>query len=167
MQVRVSPSGKTKGATKKVKGKATGVSGISRSRRDYPQSTNVSSPIQAIAPRRKVQGHDGNQESTLHRNGYERDNFVVSDLEYPSVNEGDEEEEDAFEPIREAGKYQASKKRKLGPPITMDEKMDRLNETHRMVVEDFMINAKKECEKVNESFPSEDKILIWLSDLDI
>ena len=143
--MRVSPDGKTKGVIKGTKGKATGVS---RSHKDYPQSTNVSSPIQAATRRRNVRVSDGNQNFALHSNGYERDDFVVSDLEVQSAEDSDNEE-DAFEPIREAGRPQRSRKRELGPPITTDEKLDRLNETHRMVVEDFMINAKRECEKVS------------------
>lgn len=89
------------------------------------------------------------EDSAIHRNGYQRDNFVVSDAEDQSFKGSDEDKEVAFEPIRKAGKRQALKKRQLGPPITTDEKLDRLNETHRMVVDDFVIHAKKECEKVS------------------
>ena len=83
----------------------------------------------------------------LHSNGYARDDFVVSD-------DGDREteetgdDEDAFEPIREFGKPERSRKRPLGPPITTDDKLDRLNETHRIIVDDFVTHAKKECERV-------------------
>ena len=89
------------------------------------------------------------EDSAMHRNGYQRDNFVVSDAEDQSFIGSDEDEEVAFEPIRKAGKRQASKKRQLGPPITTDEKLDRLNETHRIIVDDFLVHAKNECDKVS------------------
>ena len=82
----------------------------------------------------------------MHRNGYIRDDFVVSDDEGRTFEETDDEV--PFEPVREAGKPQELSKRRLGPPITTDEKLARLNDTHRMVVDDFMVHAKKECEKV-------------------
>jgi bloom syndrome protein len=113
---------------------------------DYPLSTNVSSPIQARDQRRRRQAGTGGGGHVLHSNGYEKDGFVTSDGDDGQVEESDEEE--AFEPIREAGRPQRIRKRELGPPITTDEKMDRLNEAHRMVVEDFLVRARKECQKV-------------------
>lgn len=83
----------------------------------------------------------------LHRKGYERDDFVVSDKEAEDFGESNDDE-DAFEPIREAGFSQKVKKRPLGPPITVDQKLETLNPTHRMVVDEFMVYAKRECEKV-------------------
>lgn len=120
--------------------------GVVASRRECPQSTNVSSPVQAMSRRRKAIIENDEEQFALHNNGYERDDFVVSDRDCHKVGESDDE--DAFEPIREAGQITRSRKRKLGPPITTDEKLDRLNETHRMVVEDFMIHAKSESSKV-------------------
>lgn len=119
---------------------------MSASRRDYPLSTNVSSPVQAMSRRRNKRDLD-DQDHDLHANGYARDDFVISDGDVQNTPETDDED-DAFEPIREAGRPVRSRKRQLGPPITIDEKLDRLNETHRMVVEDFVINAKREFAKV-------------------
>ena len=83
-----------------------------------------------------------------HSNGYERDDFVISDNDGNFAEETEDDGEDAFEPIREAGVVKSARKRQLGPPITVDHKLERLNPTHRMVVDDFMIHAKRECEKV-------------------
>ena len=141
IQVRISPNGKAKASKQASKRRATGVQAA---RREYPQSTNVSSPIQAASRRRQVQREGENQkfERALHRNGYARDNFVISDDEAQNFEENNEEE-DEFEHIREAGRPQRTSRRQLGPPITTDEKLGRLNQTHRMVVEDFMIHARK------------------------
>lgn len=147
IQVRISPNGKAKMSKPAFKPKTTGVRAT---RRDYPQSTNVSSPVQAASRRRQVlhDWEDPKAERALHRNGYARDNFVISDDEAYNSEENDEEEEEGFEPIREAGKPQRTT-RQLGPPITTDEKLERLNPTHRMVVEDFVIHAKNLSENVS------------------
>ena len=84
----------------------------------------------------------------LHRNGYERDNFVISDDDAHLPEESEDDDDDAFEPIREVGGIRSARKRKLGPPITIDHKLERLNPTHCMVVDEFMVHAKRECEKV-------------------
>ena len=143
IQVRLSPKRKSELPKKSAKVK---VAGISTSRREYPQSTNVSSPVQAAAQRRKRRAQK-EDEDVSHQHGYRRDEFVVSDNDDPAFDDGDEED-DAFEPVRENAKSRSNMRRQLGPPITTDEKMDGLNETHRMVVEDFVINAKNECDKV-------------------
>lgn len=72
---------------------------------------------------------------------------VESDNEEQDFEETDDED-DAFEPVREAGKPAKYRKRELGPPITIDEKLDSLDENHRMVVEDFVHHAKSEMEKI-------------------
>ena len=96
----------------------------------------------------------------FHDNGYERNGFVVSDGEGQSF-EGSDDEDDAFEPVREAGRSaRSSRKRQLGPPITTDEKLDRLSATHRLVVEDFVHHAKSEMDKasfmhVHETYSNE------------
>jgi len=74
-----------------------------------------------------------NLDVELHSNGYERDDFVISDNDAELAEESEEEDEDAFEP---------------------DHKLERLNPTHRMVVDEFMVHAKRECEKVRYPFPS-------------
>ena len=147
LQVSVTPNGKTKGDKAAPKRKATGAS---NSHRDCLPSTNVSSPIQSAAQRRVARERKEIQNHQLHGNGYERDNFVVSDEESVRYEPSDEEAEANFEPVRIYGKPHKSRKRALGPPITIDQKMASLNETHRAFVEDFVIQAKKEAGRVSE-----------------
>jgi len=147
IQIRVSPNGKSKTSKKSAKAHRTGVAAA---RQDFPQSTNVSSPIQAASRRRHARQDQRELDTGLHRNGYERDDFVISDNEGDRFEEHEEDDEDAFEPIREAGVIQNVRKRQLGPPITVDQKLERLNPTHRMVVDEFMVHAKRECEKVRQ-----------------
>ena len=111
-------------------------------------STNISSPIQAASRRRVAQHGREDVEPSLHQNGYLRDNFVVSDGDEERFETTDEDDDDAFEPIREAGKPHVSKKRELGPPIATDVRMDRLNPTHKLVVDEFVDRAKDEGDKV-------------------
>lgn len=92
---------------------------------------------------------DPKTDRILHRNGYARDNFVISDDEAYQSEGNDQEGDDDFETIREAGKPQRTTRRQLGPPITTDEKLERLNPTHRMVVEDFMVRARKVSNNVS------------------
>lgn len=70
---------------------------------------------------------------------------MVSDNDFQESEDGSETQ---FESIREAGASPRSKKRKLGPPITIDEKLERLNETHRIVIEEFLLYAKRESDNV-------------------
>ena len=141
--MRLSPNGKAKASKTITKLRTTGVPA---SRKDYPQSTNVSSPVPARYRKNRVDGLEHGRD--LHKNGYARDDFVVSDDGGRETEVTDDDDEDAFEPIREFGKPEKSRRRPLGPPITTDEKLDRLNETHRMIVDDFVIHARKECERV-------------------
>jgi len=140
----VSPKGKEP-RTKTTSKAATKRTGVAAAQREYPLSTNVSSPIQAISRRRVARPAHHDEESELHPNGYYRDSFVVPDNDF----DDDDYEDEEFEPVRVAGR--ASKKaarRGLGPPITVDEKMDSLNSTHRMVVEDFLTHATQECQRI-------------------
>lgn len=118
LQVRVSPNGK--------RAKRTGGGD------DYPQSTNVSSPIQSANQRRLARFR--------HRNPQDEES---SD---------DEKDSDGFEQIREAGKPRRERRRILGPPITDDQKLKDLDSVHVMVVEDFMNYAKAECQDVGVHF---------------
>ena len=126
MQIRTSPSGKAKAkAPDKAVLKKSGT-GVQAAREDYPASTNVSSPVEAMSKRRSVR----------------RPPTVFED--------SDEEDEDisSFAPVREYGVPKQSSKRQLGPPITIDKKLERLNPTHRHIVEDFVDNAKKQCRNI-------------------
>lgn len=78
------------------------------------------------------------------------DSFVVADGESEVMQD---DSEDGFEPLREAGKPRDRPKRQLGPPITIDEKLEELNSIHRAVVEDFLIHAKKKCKEVSLEGP--------------
>lgn len=115
---------------------------------DCPLSTNVSSPIQAASRRRIAQYNKSDSHVKLTSKGYSCDAFVITDNDAISANGFDEDSDESFEPVREAGKSRSSKKRELGPPIMADEKLEKLNPTHRMVVDDFMCQAKKESENV-------------------
>ena len=116
---------------------------INRKKEAQPQSTNVSSPI------RKTARNDRNtrvkEESSLHRNGYAKDGFVISSEAYQSE---EDSESDGFEEVREAGKPRKSKQIELGPPITKDGTLEELNELQRDIVENFVEEAEKLAEKV-------------------
>ena len=150
LQIRLSPNGKSKPLSKAVKPVSKKrETGVAASRPDYPTSTNVSSPIQAISRRRVKRNSNDHPELELRQNGYLCDNFVVGDDEEDSFNETEDESEDGFGPIREKGQSRSIPKRPLGPPITLDDKLDRLNSIHRMVVDDFLRNAKELSQKVS------------------
>lgn len=155
--MRVSPSGKSVAAKKPAKKPARKPSknpsksrgtGVAASRQDYPLSTNVSSPIQAASRRRIAQFRKPDSNPGSHLNGHSRDDSVTSDYDVNKCNESDDESDSAFDDVREAGKQRNSRKRQLGPPITTDEKLERLNITHRWVVDEFLVYAKQESEKV-------------------
>ncbi|KAL8626159.1 hypothetical protein Q9189_008158 [Teloschistes chrysophthalmus] len=56
--------------------------------------------------------------------------------------------DDDYEPVHQAGLPQRSNKRNIGPPITSDEKLEALNPIHRTVVDEFMLEAGKESERI-------------------
>lgn len=121
---------------------------MAASRQEHPLSTNVSSPIQAGSRRRNAENAKRNPNFDSRSHGYTCDDFVISDADFDAINESGNSSDDAFEAVRDARKPGISKKRQIGPPITVDEKLERLNPTHRMVVDDFLVRAKKESEKV-------------------
>lgn len=118
-----------------------------------PPSTNISSPVRAPLKRQKSKSGmasilDAEDEEIdhvppgdLHRNGYEKDDFVVSD-----------EEDDAFEPVpasrrapvqRKAQRQQTlhelgSQRPKEARPTT-----ENLNEIHQHLIEAFVEEARK------------------------
>lgn len=120
----------------------------SRGRGQHPVSTNVSSPI-AAPPKRRVtkrkltrdEDVTGVGRNQKHRNGYHEDGFVVGD-----EMEAEDSNDDAFEPIRDAGRpaKSKSKTRLLGAdPITTDQQLDSLNDIHQEVVADFVNHARQ------------------------
>lgn len=160
--MRISPNGKSTDsrAPPKLPKKGTEAYG---SRADYPPSTNVSSPVQA-ASRRKA--NPRSKVATL-KNGSVKDDFVVEEDDpedafedlIPTVrqcrnvrrvaHETSDESDENFGPVREAGQAPRLRKRNLGPPITTDDKLERLNSMHRVVVDNFMREAKQKSDKVS------------------
>lgn len=146
MQVRVSPKiSKIKDVTTKKRTKKTGT-GVPAAQ-NYP-STNVSSPIQAAASRRRqknvqaIPEIDEDNCFQMHPNGYENDSFVVPD--------GDVTEDDDFRPIREGKqrRLEPSRRKPLGNPITQDHRMEEINEIHKDVIDHFLGEAKRICQDI-------------------
>ena len=115
----------------------------SKSRTELPVSTNVSSPVQASTKRKATRQP---QRNASHGKDYEDNHLFVSDEEHDNYE--DDDESDGFAPIREAGTKRHEKQRELGPPITSDDIMDRLDEVHRAIIEDFVHRAKDEMRKI-------------------
>ncbi|KAF2482025.1 P-loop containing nucleoside triphosphate hydrolase protein, partial [Neohortaea acidophila] len=86
-----------------------------------PLSTNVSSPLQF---------------ETARQQGKKASHYLDAD-------EDDDDFSDAFEPIRIAKQPRRERVREMGPPITTDEKMANLNDMHRIVVDNFLVEARK------------------------
>ncbi|PLB55643.1 ATP-dependent DNA helicase [Aspergillus steynii IBT 23096] len=91
----------------------------------YPQSTNISSPVQG-ANRRDL-------------NRFRFDNSDGDDSD-------DGRDSDGFESTRVAGKPSRSKRHTPGPPITQDHRFEQLDPLHKAVAEDFMVYAKNHCQ---------------------
>ncbi|KAJ5089943.1 Bloom syndrome protein [Penicillium argentinense] len=119
LQVRVSPIGKARPSKPAQKGKSGS--------QHHPQSTMVSSPIQSANNRRQAR----TQNRTLPVEEFSAD-----------------DESDGFEPVRVAGRTGKRNNREMGPPITSDQRMDRLDHLHRAVVEDFEVTAKRYLQEV-------------------
>ncbi|KAJ5773246.1 hypothetical protein N7457_008142 [Penicillium paradoxum] len=118
LQVRASPNGKAKAKSKPqiaAQKKKSGNQG------GDPQSTMVSSPVLAAQDRRLER---------FQYNGAQTAHFSA------------DEDSDGFEPIRTSGKPRRANTHEMGPPITSDQKLDRLDQMHRVVVEDFQEHAK-------------------------
>jgi bloom syndrome protein len=94
--------------------------------RSHPQSTMVSSPVQSANDRRQAR----TQKRSV------------------AVNESDNDS-DGFEPVRVAGGTGNRSSREMGPPITTDQRLDRLDHLHRAVVEDFEVTAKRYLQEVS------------------
>ena len=143
MQIRVSPNGKSLNKSKKSKQRDKGASAA---RQEYPQSTNVSSPMQAATKRRVTKKTQVLGAPALKHSRHVRGASGMSDGDSSCYHPGDDSG-DAFEPISDIPLIR-EQKRRLGPPITIDEKMKSLDSTHRIVVDDFMVQAATENERV-------------------
>ena len=141
---------------------------------EYPASTYVSSPIQQAAATkgRKLELRKTKRASSnvsLLPNGYQRDSFVVADdhasilsgrgsysnhgFNHNEYNDDDNDDEEAFAPLpspppSRINRLAKNPKRQVGPPITTDQQMESLDSTHQMLVEDFMIHAKRISEGI-------------------
>jgi len=146
LHIRVTPRAKSKAKEPAKKRAKKG------SKEQLPLSTNVSSPVEEVAKRRKP-AQDA-QKGALHASGYERDNFVVSDPDdetygnAASADESDAYDDVDFAPIRHRGQLRREKTRELGPPIVVDSTMSGLNDIHRMVVDNFVQEAKTKCSEI-------------------
>ena len=121
---------------------------MSTSRQEYPQSTNVSSPVQAATRRRNAQEAKTSDKIDLRCKAYSHNKVVMSDDEI-SLHQSEDESYDAWPQRPELRVPYGQKRKGLGPPITADEKIEGLNPTHRYVVDDFMVQATNECRKVS------------------
>jgi len=117
LQVRASPSSKAKAKSKSSAAGQKGKPGTA----GYPQSTMVSSPVQSAQDRR-----------------LDRFQYTGPAVEHFSA----DDDSDGFEPIRVTGKSRRANTHEMGPPITSDQRLDRLDHMHRVVVEDFQEHAK-------------------------
>ena len=150
MQIRNTPRPKGKstknasnangeGASKRIKKKGA------KAAPEMPLSTNVSSPIQAATSRKKDKQPS---RSGTHANGYERDNFVVSDPEFDEYEDNEDDSDDAFEPVRVAGQLRPDRSETLGPPITTDDLMAGLDDYHLVLVDSFVHAASKKAKEL-------------------
>jgi bloom syndrome protein len=128
LEVRASPNSKAAKAKAKSKMAAAGQKSKSGAQ-GAPHSTMVSSPVIAAQDRRmerfQYTGSLGNR-------------FAA-----------DDESDDGFEPIRTNSQPRRASTHQSGPPITCDQRLERLDHLHRAVVEGFEVNAKEYLQKVN------------------
>jgi len=118
----------------------------SKALHDQPLSTNVSSPVNEALRRKKGKKA---VRAEVHANGYYRDDFVMSDPEDDDYAEDDDDFDEAFEPVRVAGKQRREKIRTMGPPIRSDRVMEDLDDIHRDIVEEFIETASKKAKEIS------------------
>ena len=114
---------------------------------EAPQGTYLSSPPKKKARQKKAKAAAppsddfDDEDDELHPNGYERDDFVVSD-----VSDDDEDDDDEhFGPLPNQGAAKA-KSRNVGPPISHDLRLEELPEIHQDIVHHFVREAKEKEE---------------------
>lgn len=139
LQIRMTPRARGKGAGSVATMGRAGVTGVPGAQHDQPQSTNVSSPLQQVRQRPRVSVRRPAGETTLRREGYANDGFVVSD---DQASDGYSDESEGFEPVRQSRKHRDDSRSAVGRPITTDDTMDALDEIHQIVVEGFVRSAK-------------------------
>lgn len=128
MQVLASPAakGKSKTAPRKARKKG-GATGVRAALDDYPASTNVSSPIQPRSKRNVAR--------------------PARTLESSEDDEGDQES-DGFAPVKEYGAPRIQKKLRMGPPITKDRTLAKLDDAHQHVLGVFMEEARNAVQTI-------------------
>ncbi len=158
----MSPTGNTKSKPPRKKRET----GVAASHPEFPGSTNISSPIQAASRCRAGKISEAAPTLELHKFKYSRNvDSVLSDDEDEyegAIDEADDDSEEDFEPQRVKGKTRIVKRRPLGPPITTDEKIERLNTIHQIVVDGFLNTAKDEGRRVSPTEGLWSEVLISL-----
>ena len=105
----------------------------------------MSSPVRAGSRTKRRRVTEQDKDDDL-------DSFIVSDEEEEQLVASSRDldsNEEAFEPIRVAGKRRQSRGRQLGPPIRRDDRLQGLSNIHQDVIEDFLYNAKKIRQEVS------------------
>ncbi|KIX98469.1 uncharacterized protein Z520_05770 [Fonsecaea multimorphosa CBS 102226] len=126
MQILISPKDKTKskaGASKAKK--KTQRAGAKAAADDYPASTNVSSPLQPRSRRIPPRAQ------------FDEDSDEV-----------EEEDDDGFYFDSMPAISGRRPNRRVGPPITTDDRTEGLDEIHQHILDDFVDNAKKEIKRI-------------------
>ena len=155
MEIQVSKDGTKGTTTKNHSAEKAPRSKKPVNRSNVPLSTNVSSPmLRKDRPkiRRSVADDDNDSDesdvfetATKRRSkGYRQDDFCVQSAAFED--EEDEEIDASFAPVREAGKPRKEKKsarRRTGSPIRNDDRMEQLEETHRIIVDGFVVDCKR------------------------
>ncbi|KAJ8070197.1 hypothetical protein OCU04_000586 [Sclerotinia nivalis] len=107
-----------------------------------PPSTLLTSPIAETRTSRKgkeryIEDDIAMTDDDFHPSTYPQHDPLASDSVESS-------EDDAFEPMRGGSRSMRGSRQanRIGPPITVDEEMKRLNPVHRDVVDDFVQQAK-------------------------
>ena len=147
IQVRLSPGEKNQARSTKAK-RGTGVAA---SHTDLPASTNVSSPVLAASRRRAKQPSRRPAARDLEGDEFpdsDEEDFIVDDDDVAALNDT-LDDSDGFESMGMKTGASKNTKKRLGPPITVDEKIHRLNPIHQMVVGNFLQDAKKQSQQVS------------------
>ena len=107
----------------------------------------MSSPLQAASERRTVR-QPNSSNPKKHAIGHAFHSVSASKLAEGSE---DDDDDDAFEPVRFAGRRRAGNAQwqpSFGSRIIVDQKMAALDENHRLIVEDFLQNARKMSQNI-------------------
>lgn len=107
--------------------------------------------MHAATKRRNIQKLTVPNQLDLYPNSVTHEDLVASDND-GSYYESEDEFEDPCQPTSGSRTPPMRQKKRLGPPITIDDKIQRLDRIHRYAVEDFMVHATNECRKVGSPF---------------